>query len=250
MQGEDVDGVDVDKLIEVFNGDFGRFAKAEALATAALRKAIITGVLPPGQPIDEEMVAELLEMSRMPVRQAMGVLEAEGLVRRVYKRGVTVTELTASEIEELYHIRANLEGLAIRRACPLITDEHLERVKSILEQLQLTGDDIESFSELNTQFHSMLYDPSEWDTLNNMIMRLRNNVARYISISHHFIQQLPHVGADHPKIFEACVARDADLAEQLTRSHILNAMKVLLKSFTDNVWTNAVHAGPAGSNLE
>lgn len=231
---------DVSGLIELFNESFGRFTNAEALVAAALRKAIITGVLPPGHPINEEMIAELLNVSRMPVRQAMGILEAEGLVRRIYKRGVTVTKLSAAEIEEIYHIRANLEGLAIKRACLLLTDEHLERVKGVLDQLQQVDDDIVSFLELNAQFHNMLYETSGWDILNNMIMQLRNNVARYIAMSHHFIQQLPNNNADHAKIFRACVIRDADLAEQLTRSHILNAMKVLLKSFTDNAWTNAV----------
>ena len=230
--------VDMKRLTDVLSGDFGRFVKAEQLAVTALRKAIISGVLPPGQAIDEEVIAEMLELSRMPVRQAMGVLESEGLVKRAYKRGVTVTELTPAEIEEIYTIRATLENLAIRKAVPAYTDEHLENVRKVLVSINEHDQDIEVFSELNHQFHTMLYEPSEWDTLNAMIVRLRNNVARYIAMSHHFLQQLPSVRADHDRIFAACAARDIETAGELTQEHIFNAMRILLESFERNAWTN------------
>lgn len=232
--------VDMERLKDVFSGDFGRFVKAEQLAVTALRKAIITGVLPPGQAIDEDVVAELLSLSRMPVRQAMGVLESEGLVKRAYKRAVTVTELTPAEIEEIYTIRATLESLAIQRAVPNYTDEHLDGVHRVLEELKENDDSAEVFSQLNQQFHTMLYEPCEWDTLNAMIVRLRNNVARYISISHHFLQQLPTVGADHDGIFAACRDRDGELAAELTREHIFNAMRILLETFPRNAWTSEI----------
>jgi DNA-binding GntR family transcriptional regulator len=231
------------RLIEVFNGDFGRFMKAESLALAALRKAIITGALPPGQSIDEEMVASHLNISRMPVRQAMGVLESEGLVNRVYKRGVTVTELSANEITEIYHMRANLEGLAVRQAVPNYTDAHIERTRSALQQLEDHYHDIDAFIDLNTEFHSLLYEPSEWDRLCTLIVALRNNVSRYVAISHHFIAQLHHVGADHRRIFQACENRDADLAEELVKQHVFNAMNILLKTFETNAWTSSSLTG-------
>jgi DNA-binding GntR family transcriptional regulator len=243
-----VEQVDMKRLRDVLSGDFGRFVKAEQLAVAALRQAIISGVLPPGQAIDEEVIAGLLDLSRMPVRQAMGVLESEGLVKRVYKRGVTVTELTSSEIEEIYTIRATLESLAIRKAVPAYTDEHLEAVHTVLVSIREHDQDIEEFSQLNQQFHTMLYEPSEWDTLNAMIVRLRNNVARYIAISHHFLQQLPFVRADHDRIFAACLARDADAAADLTQEHIFNAMRILLESFELDVWTNGEVAAARSGN--
>ncbi len=232
--------VDLKRLKDVFSGDFGRFVKADQLALTALRKAIITGVLPPGQVIDEEVVADLLSLSRMPVRQAMGVLESEGLVTRAYKRSVTVTELTPAEIEEIYSIRATLEKLAIERAVPRYTDAHLDKVRKVLDELSEYNDNIEMFSQLNQQFHTLLYEPSEWDTLNGLIVRLRNNVARYIAISHVFIQRLHTVGPDHDKIFQACLDRDADLAGELVKEHIFNAMNLLLESFEKNAWTNDV----------
>lgn len=241
---------DEERLREVFNGDFGRFMHAESLALAALRKAIITGALPPGQAIDEEMVAKHLHMSRMPVRQAMATLESEGLVIRAYKRGVTVTELTATEIEEIYHMRASLESLAISRAVPNYQDEHLDQVAAVLKEMKAADPDIAKFVEFNTRFHTMLYEPSEWDKLCSLIIKLRNNIARYVGISHHFIQQLPSVGADHQRILDACIARDADLAAQLTRQHILNAMETLLKTFRQGAWVESTIAGIARQEKE
>lgn len=232
---------DEQRLVEVFHSDFGRFVKAESLALAAMRKAIITGALPPGQAIDEEMVAQHLHISRMPVRQAMATLESEGLVIRAYKRGVTVTELSASEIEEIYHMRAILEALAISRAVPNYTDEHLDEVEAVLQELKETDrSDIGSFVDVNTKFHTMLYEPSNWDTLCGLIVKLRNNVARYVAISHHFIQALPNIGADHDRILEACRRRDAAAAEELTRQHVLNAMDTLLETFETNAWVSDI----------
>lgn len=220
--------IDEARLKDALNANLGRFPKAESLALAAMRHAIITGALAPGQEIDEERIAGFLEMSRTPVRQAMGILESEGLVKRAYKRGVTVTRLTAAEIEEIYTLRAMLEGLAIRRAVPQITDEQLEAARAVMERMSAGADDADTFVELNARFHTLLYEPCEWDTLQSIIVRLRNNVAGYIVMSYNDIHRTSSYRADHERILEACVARDPDAAENSTRAHILGAMDILL----------------------
>ena len=224
------------QLEEVLKSDIGRFRNAESLTLAALRRAIITGTLPPGQMIDEEMIASHLHLSRMPVRQALAILESEGLVVRAYKRGVTVTELNRSEIEEIYHIRANLEGLAISRAVANYSDVYLDSVADVLSDLQQAGNDSADFVDLNTRFHTMLYEPSGWDTLCGLIIKLRNNIARYVAISHDFIQARPSLSVDHGKIFDACRRRDTESAADLTRQHVFNAMNILLKTFETEAW--------------
>jgi DNA-binding GntR family transcriptional regulator len=89
----------------------------------------------------------------------------------------------------------------------------------------------------------MLYEPSQWDTLGGLILKLRNNVARYVAISHHFIQALPNMGADHDKILEACRNRDVAAAESLTKQHVFNAMDTLLKTFETNRWVSSAING-------
>ncbi|MGM0432694.1 MAG: GntR family transcriptional regulator [Spirochaetota bacterium] len=210
---------------------YGRFMNAESLALDAIRQAIISGALPPGHQIDEEFIAEKLHVSRMPIRQALGILDSEGLVEREYRRGVRVTKLSSDEIKEIYSIRAVLERLAIREAVAKVTDKQIGKIGEFLEKLNKSSVGNESFVELNTQFHSMLYEPSEWYRLLSTIETLRNQVSRYTALSHHYIQKLHLIRADHPNIFEAYKNRDADSAEQLINEHILRSMDILLETF-------------------
>jgi len=218
------------KLVEILKSGAERVVNAETLALTALRRAIITGALAPGEEIDEELVAGHLNISRSPVRQAMGILEAEGLVKRIYRRGVIVTELTADEIEEIYNMRALLEGLAIRRAVPNYTAEHVARLKAFLGKCPEDGDNRDAFVEWNARFHALLYEPSGWDRLLATISQLRNNTARYTAVSHHLVSRLYDPDNGHGEILEACESRDADRAERLTRKHILAAMDTLIQT--------------------
>jgi len=228
---------DDNRLLEIFKTGSERFLKAEDLAASMLREAIIKGVLAPGQEIDEEMIARNLNMSRMPVRQAMGVLETEGLVKRTYRRGVTVTELSAAGIEELFHIRSNLEGLAMKRAVPNYQNAHIIRLRECFLQLEESIEREDRYLEVNDRFHELLYEPCSWDRLLGFIKQLRNNSARYLilardrALAHEFIVMHSDHMVGHRRILEACEKRDAQQAEALIRKHILDAMTVLLKSF-------------------
>jgi DNA-binding GntR family transcriptional regulator len=230
------------RLLEICRAGSERFVKADDLAAATLREAIIKGILAPGQEIDEEMVARNLNISRMPVRQAMGVLEAEGLVKRAYRRGVTVTELSAAGIEELFYIRSSLEGLAVRRAVPNYREEHVIRLRECFSQLEASIEKEESYLEVNDRFHELLYEPCEWGRLLSLIKQLRNNAARYLilardrALAHEFIVMHSDHAVGHRKILEACENRDGERAEILIRKHILDAMTVLLKSFDTARW--------------
>ena len=217
-------------LAEILKSGAEHVVNAETLALTALRRAIITGALAPGEEIDEELVAGHLNISRSPVRQAMGILEAEGLVKRIYRRGVVVTELTADEIEEIYNMRALLEGLAIRRAVPHYTAGYVERLKKTLSKCPGEGDKRDAFVEWNARFHAMLYEPCKWDRLLSTIARLRNNTARYIGVSHSLLSRLYGSNNGHQEILEACEIGDAEQAERLMRKHILSAMAALIES--------------------
>jgi len=223
--------IDTDKLISVFNHTFTRFEKADEIAALAIRRAITTGALPPGEFINEIEIAGYLNLSRMPVRQAMVVLESEGLVRRVYKKGVYVTKLSGEELEELYHMRAKLEGLAVARAVPRFTPETLGKSQELLNRLIESEQDIETFSELNMEFHLSLYEVSGWKNLIKKITELRNNTARYIALSHSIKTvkaQENHI-SEHVEIFNACRDGKADLAASLTEEHLFRNLKNLLK---------------------
>lgn len=219
------------KLLEILKSGSKKFIKADILAASALREAIIKGALSPGQEIDEEMIANKLNVSRTPVRQALGILEAEGLVNRPYRKGAFVTELTVDDLEELYNIRAYLEGLAINKAVPNYTKKHIKALKECLEALRKKMPDANSFIELNNRFHTLLYEPCEWDRLLNIITQLRNLSGRYMILAHEQIIKIANDNARHEDILEACENGDALLSEKIIRKHILGAMTALLENF-------------------
>ncbi len=211
------------------------YYKADVLAASALREAIIKGALSPGEEIDEEMVAKNLNLSRTPVRQAIAILEAEGLVKRPIRKGAIVTELTRKDIEELYHIRAYLEGLAIKQAVPNYNEEHLKRLNDCLSQLEDGNGDANTYLDLNNRFHSLLYEPCEWDRLLQLVAQLRNNAARYMVLAREFIIKNSHSRVPHERILRVCESGNAEEAERIIRQHILAAMSILLQSFDEGL---------------
>lgn len=204
--------------------------RADEIAVASIRQAITSGVLAPGDEIDEDAIAGHLNLSRMPVRQAMTILESEGLVRKPYRRRVRVRELSRDEIVEIYHMRSALEALAVERAVPRMTAERLAGIDALLAEIEEAGEDLERFSHANLRFHLAIYEASGWTYLVDEIRRLRNKVAAYIVMSHPFVSHLPEISGDHRDIFAACASGDGARAKEQTGTHVLRGMNALLLS--------------------
>ncbi len=204
--------------------------RADDVAVTSIRQAITAGVLAPGDEIDEDAIAGHLQLSRMPIRQAMTILETEGLVQRSYRRRVRVRRLTQEEIVEIYHMRAALEALAVERAVPRLSSAQLGNIKRLLLEIEEAGEDLDRFSAANLEFHLAIYEASGWRYLVEEIRRLRNKVAAYIVMSHRFVKHLDEISGDHRDIFAACKAGDAALAKEQSRSHVIRGMNALLLS--------------------
>ena len=129
----------------------------------ALRERILHGTYPEGEPLRQDALAEELGVSRIPVREALRQLEAEGLVTFNPHRGAVVSTLSLGEIEELFELRAEIELDLFRRALPHIGADDLARAKEILDtyETSLRNGDVGSWGTMNWQFHSTLYAPSE-----------------------------------------------------------------------------------------
>jgi DNA-binding GntR family transcriptional regulator len=186
---------------------------AQDLVLSSVREAILTAALPPGTRLRQEKLAELFGTSRIPVREALRALEYEGLVRSMPRRGFTVTELDADDIEEVYDLRILLESHAIRLAVPLITDEDLQ----ILEELYAlmvaaaTGDEQLAARE---RFYMRLYSTTGRPRLVAQISRLRQEIARSLRWP-----TLQHAPEHHERFLEAIRAGDADGAAAQLASH-------------------------------
>jgi DNA-binding GntR family transcriptional regulator len=184
-----------------------------------LREAIVQGHFKPGEKLDQEEIAGLLNVSRIPVRQALRTLTAEGLVKMYPHRGAVVAELSREELEEIYFLRGVLEGVAARLAAPKMDETHIAKLQAILEKMeQLTN--LDEWLDLNRNFHNTIYDVINRPRLLSMIESLRNTAAPYIRDYIASPEYLEVTRLGHRRILEACINRDGVQAQIETQKHL------------------------------
>lgn len=191
-----------------------------------LRRAIIEGRLPPGARLEPDRIAAELGLSRMPVRDALKVLEKEGLVTCYPFRGTEVSQLRAADVDELFAMRIALERLAVTRAVDHLSDDDLADMRETLTLMD-DADNQDRWIELNHRFHHRINLASGWPRLVEQIDILRQNVERYIrvwvSVRGYEKPQRQHWG-----ILHACEARDPARAADLVEQHQRDTAEMLL----------------------
>jgi len=199
--------------------------------TERLRSMIISGELSDGAPLRQDSLAEELGVSRIPVREALSRLEAEGLAASEPHRGYVVTALSRDEIEELFDLRALLEPELVRLAIPRVTEAELEHAQSILARFnaELDGDDIHSWGELNTRFHLALYAPAGRRRTFEIVRGLLRNTDRYTRLVLTQGAGIDRGKEDHGGLLDLYRKRARNEAAVLARSHIQRARSDLLK---------------------
>jgi DNA-binding GntR family transcriptional regulator len=203
-------------------------SRTEAVVSS-LRNAIVEGRLKAGQKLNLDDLARQFGVSRMPVRDALKLLESEGLVRIFPHRGVEVSTLDRDDIEELFGLRQVLEQTAASRAIDRLETTHLATMKTLLREMDSLGDNDDSWLDLNTRFHAVLNEASGWPRLVKMIGVLRVNVERYVRV---YVTQLGRARpqAQHWALYEACLARDADAARTVIAEHLNDTAAALLRT--------------------
>lgn len=201
-----------------------------------LRDKILRGHFRAGEQLRQQAIAAEFEVSRIPVREALRQLEAEGLITINDHRGAVVSALSPDEIQELFDIRAALECSTLRHAVPRLTEEDLSRAEQILKAYEAAlGDesDFDVWGELHWQFHSTLYAAAKRAHFMSIIQTVNNNADRYIRLHILFSRDAHrHATDEHRAILELCRQRDAEAASQLLESHITEAgreMKEFIK---------------------
>jgi DNA-binding GntR family transcriptional regulator len=192
----------------------------EDAVVARIRRAILDGTYASGERLVEETLAERLGVSRNPVRAALRVLAAEGLVTIAPRRGATVTRLSHHEAVELFEIRAALDGLAARRAAAHHNDTTIAKIAEALETARsgLEGEAAVSAYELIDRFHVLVAEAGGNYTLARLIQPLADKVR----LVHAAIRNRRAMTAwdEHARILQAIVDGDEDLAEELARKHV------------------------------
>lgn len=192
-------------------------------AVRAVREDIIRGVFAPGERLTEDALATRYGVSRVPVREALRVLEAEGFVEAKPYVGVFVRELSEAEAEDLLELRSVVEPMCAARAARNRTPEQLGRLK---ELLNLGWDAVQDgrlteVPRLNSRFHEVIAEASGSEVLGQMIRQLSQKIAWVYAV------ELPRRAEDswreHEEILEALAAGDADRASTLLAEHIAKA---------------------------
>ena len=190
-----------------------------------LRQRIFARELEPGSWIDELRIAEALGISRTPLREALKVLAAEGLVTMKVRRGAYVTEVSEKDLRDVYHLLALLESDAARVVAARASAAQLAELKGQHEALEAAVHDRDRFFEINEAFHRQLLDMSDNKWRNQMVADLRKvmKLNRHHSLfkSGRIEQSL----AEHRAIVQALLAREPELAAQRMAEHFSNGLQ-------------------------
>ena len=190
-----------------------------------LREGIISGKLKGGTQQDE--VSAALTVSHIPVREALRQLEAQGLVTIHPNRGSTVTQLSRSDLEDMMEIRASISYYIARRAIPLMSQEDLDELQSIIEEQKLAVDMFEE-ERLNYKFHEVLTRRAKNNVADMFIELIHWNADRYLRDALYTDPARRQQSvSEHQAILDACRAGDAEKASSLLHDHIIEARKYI-----------------------
>jgi DNA-binding GntR family transcriptional regulator len=199
-------------------------------ALEALRAAIVEGRLEAGERYSVAQLAERFGVSRTPVREALLVLERQGVVRFERNRGVRVLETTAHDLEEVFELRLLLEVPATRRACELLDDDDLAALDhelGAMSALASEGDE-GAFMAHDKAFHEVILRASGNRRLTTIVSQLRDHVRFRGASTVGRSRDLEAILSEHVAILDALRARDARAAADAMRAHLLETGRLLL----------------------
>lgn len=208
-------------------------------AYRAIRRSIVDGVLKPGERLVEERLAQHLGVSRTPVREALAMLEVEGLVKSIPKKGAIVRTFTREEIKDLYDLRTVLEGYAARQAAQFITAEELDQMRRLWEEMEAcirsdwrTTDDqiakVRYLTSKNNHFHHVIIKASRNSRLEVVLTQIIELPLIFRAFFWYTEEQLIQSNHHHYELIRALEAQDPERAERIMTVHIGVARDLLL----------------------
>jgi DNA-binding GntR family transcriptional regulator len=195
----------------------------------AIKSAILSLKLKPGDPLVESELAQQLGISKTPVRDALLELEREGFVTKILFKGTYVTEVTLKDVREIFQLRAVLEGLAARLAAPLFSAEELEKTEKTLSAAEaaLTVGNLALCSERGKRLHDAIINKADNQRLTLIIRNLDDHIQRFRLLSDQISGRLDRSIKEHHRVLEALRQRDPAAAEQAMRDHLFSVLQDL-----------------------
>ena len=186
-----------------------------------LKEEILSGKYPPGVRIRQEAIADQFGASRSPVREALRILEADGLINLVAHTGAWISHLSLTECEEMYQLRERIEPLLLRLSIPHLTSSVIEELQELITQMESTTE-VERFLKLDRQFHLLTYSRAETVLVGEMVNRLWNTTQHYRRAYSQMMAATSFKPAhyEHHLLLTAIINHDADDAERILFGHI------------------------------
>jgi DNA-binding GntR family transcriptional regulator len=203
--------------------------------TNLLRQSIIDGTLPSGEELNQAQIAERLGISRGPVREALGQLEQEGLIRSVPYKGVVVTPLDPDYVRELYNLRIALETFALKIGMERRDPEEIADLGQIVEAMRAAAKrgDAPELARLDLRFHSTIIRMARNSLLERAWTPLKIGVQRCLHSRHRIYETLDEVVGTHPALLEAIQRGDVAAASEILEQHIIDAGAKLCDQWPD-----------------
>ncbi len=201
----------------------------------ALRRAIVSGQLAPGQRLTERALIEMLGVSRTVIREALRQIEAEGLIEIVPNKGPVVRELSAEEAKDLYRIRAVLEGLAARLFAENADENMAIKLEAALEGIVIAyqGESGEEALDAKTKFYDLLYQGTGSETLTAMLAQVQARIWRWraVGLTHpkRAARRLEESVGNLQALVNAIKKNDGDDAECIARSEVSRAAEEVMR---------------------
>lgn len=208
------------------------FRPLREIVQAQLLHDIVRGKLPPGDRLNETRLAQAYGVSRGPVREALRALEGQGLVRFVANKGAVLTRLGPTDVQDIYAIRIELEGLAARHGASRISDQGITRMRRLVDRMDASTDTSARWLTLNNKLHMTLYQASGNARLCALIADQMTTLQPYTAFYLDIPGRLMDTHSDHRLLLDAVARRDAERSELVTEEHLRRAAAILVGMIT------------------
>ena len=196
-----------------------------------LRAAILRGELKPGERLMELQLAAKLGVSRTPIREAIRMLEQEGLAITIPRKGAEVAKMTEKDMEDVLQIRCVLEELAARVSCHKINDGELRELKVAMSEFdeKTKADNVVELAKADVTFHDLIYKAADNPKLSMLLNNLREQMYRYRTEYLKDTQRHSQLIQEHHEIVKALELRDEEQVVKIIRQHLKNQEEVVKK---------------------
>ncbi len=216
-------------MIDNLKLDMDAYLPLRDVVFNTLREAILKGDLLPGERLMEIALANQLGVSRTPIREAIRMLEQEGLAITIPRKGAIVAGMSQTEMEEVLEIREALEQLSVQVACDKIDETQLAELKEAQKHFEemLAIGDLKKIAQADIEFHNIIYKATYNKRLILMLEGLREQVYRYRVEYLKDASNYEEVLKEHEAIYEALANRDKKSVTEMTRKHIQGQAKAV-----------------------